>query len=136
MRRVEESETFYKKPRGTLPTSQSEVLIRNSYTASHGVYGARRVFGDLREVGETCGRHRVERIMQTHKIRALRGYKAPRHIAGQSSLDRPQPPGARSRWTPSNTAWVTDITYIRTWQGLLYLAVVVDLFARKVMAGQ
>lgn len=39
-------------------------LIRDSYTASHGVYGARRIFGDLREVGEICWLHRVERLMQ------------------------------------------------------------------------
>ena len=35
-------------------------LIRDSYSASHGVYGARRIFGDLREVGEVCGLHRVD----------------------------------------------------------------------------
>jgi len=57
-------------------------LILNSYTASGGVYGAPRVFGDLREKGETCGKHRVARIMRRQKIRAIRGYKAPRHIAG------------------------------------------------------
>lgn len=56
-------------------------VIRNSYAASGGVYGARRVFGDLREAGETCGKHRVERIMRFNKIKAIRGYKAPRPIA-------------------------------------------------------
>jgi putative transposase len=55
-------------------------LIRASYTASGGVYGAPRVFLDLREAGETCGHNRVARIMQVNKIKALRGYKAPRHI--------------------------------------------------------
>jgi len=50
-------------------------LIRASYVASGGVYGARRVFQDLREVGEGCGKNRVERIMRIHKIKALRGYK-------------------------------------------------------------
>jgi putative transposase len=38
-------------------------LIRASYEASHGVYGARRAFLDLREAGETCSKHRVERLM-------------------------------------------------------------------------
>lgn len=52
--------------------------IRDSYAASRGVYGARRVFADLREAGETCGKHRVARLMCAHKIKALRGYKAPR----------------------------------------------------------
>ena len=48
-------------------------LIRASYTASGGVYGAPRIFLDLREAGETCGKNRVARIMRVNKIRALRG---------------------------------------------------------------
>ncbi len=64
-------------------------LIRDSHTASGGVYGSPRVFGDLREAGETCGRHRVARLMRSHKIRAIRGYKAPRHIAGRPSILAP-----------------------------------------------
>jgi putative transposase len=61
-------------------------LIHQSYGGSHGVYGARRVFGDLREVGETCGKHRVERIMRANKIKAIRGYKRPRYQIGRSSI--------------------------------------------------
>lgn len=64
-------------------------LIRASYSASSGVYGPPRVFADLREAGERCGRHRVARLMRMHKIRALRGYKAPRHIAGRPSILAP-----------------------------------------------
>lgn len=64
-------------------------LIKDSYTGSHGVYGARRVFGGLREVGETCVLHRVERIMRGNKIKAVRGYKSPRHIVGRPSLIAP-----------------------------------------------
>lgn len=48
-------------------------LIRASYEASSGVYGAPRVFLDLREAGERCGRNRVARLMQVNKIKALRG---------------------------------------------------------------
>jgi putative transposase len=108
-------------------------LIRNSYAGSHGVYGARRVFGDLREAGETCGLHRVERIMRAHKIKAVRGYKAPRHIAGRPSLVAPNHVQRQFTVDTPNKVWVTDITYIRTWQGWLYLAAVVDLFSRKVV---
>ena len=50
-------------------------LIQSSYKASHGVYGARRVFLDLREAGETCSKHRVERLMRENGIRALHGYR-------------------------------------------------------------
>ncbi|MFT6466742.1 MAG: putative transposase [Halopseudomonas sp.] len=64
-------------------------LIRNSYAASSGVYGALLVFGDLREAGETCSKHSVARLMRTHKIRALKGHKAPRPIAGRPSSSLP-----------------------------------------------
>ena len=56
--------------------------VRHSYTASGGVYGANRVFGDLREAGETCGRDRIARLMQVNKIEAVRGYKVPRRNPG------------------------------------------------------
>ena len=108
-------------------------LIRDSYTISGGVYGAPRVFGDLREAGETCGRHRVARIMRSHKIKAIRGYKAPRHIAGRPSILAPNRLNREFTVDAPDRAWVTDITYIRTWQGWLYLAVVMDLHARKVV---
>lgn len=54
-------------------------MIRDSYVASSSVYGARRVFGDLREAGETCGKHLAAKIMGENKIKAVRGYKAPRY---------------------------------------------------------
>jgi putative transposase len=108
-------------------------LIRDSYTISGGVYGAPRVFGDLREAGETCGKHRVARIMRRHKIKAIRGYKAPRHIAGRPSILAPNRLNREFTVDAPDRAWVTDITYIRTWQGWLYLAVVMDLHARKVV---
>ena len=108
-------------------------LIRASYAASRGVYGARRVFLDLREAGERCGRHRVARIMRRHKIKALRGYKAPRAIAGRPSIIAPNILQRAFTVERPDAVWVTDITYIRTWQGWLYLAVVVDLYSRKVV---
>ena len=108
-------------------------LIKESYAASGGVYGARRVFGDLREAGETCGRHRVEKIMRTHRIQAIRGYKAPRRIVGRPSLIAPNRLNRQFTVEAADQAWVTDITYLRTWQGWLYLAVVVDLYSRMVV---
>ncbi len=109
------------------------VLVRASYAASGGVYGAPRVFLDLREVGESCGKHRVARIMRENEIKALRGYKAPRAIAGRPSIIAPNRLQREFTVERPDYAWVTDITYIRTWQGWLYLAVVIDLFARNVV---
>jgi putative transposase len=109
------------------------VLIRASYAASGGVYGQRRVFQDLREIGETCGKHRVARIMKANGIKAIHGYKIPRGPYGRPSIIAPNKLQREFTVDNPDRAWVTDITYIRTWQGWLYLAVVMDLFARKVV---
>ncbi|EPE0201935.1 IS3 family transposase [Escherichia coli] len=108
-------------------------LIRDSYSLSGGVYGYRRVHGDLNEIGETGGKNRVGRIMQLNRIKAVRGYKAPRRIAGRPSVVAPNRVQRQFTVVRANQVWVTDITYIRTWQGWLYLAVVIDLFARNVV---
>ena len=71
--------------------------------------------------------------MQVNKIKAVRGYKALRRIAGRPSIIAPNWLNREFTVDAPDQAWVTDITYIRTWQGWLYLAVVVDLFARKVV---
>ncbi|MFH3013319.1 IS3 family transposase [Serratia marcescens] len=109
------------------------MLIRDSYSLSGGVHGYRRVHGDLNEIGETCGKNRVGRIMQLNRIKAVRGYKAPRRIAGRPSVVAPNRVQRQFTVVRANQVWVTDITYIRTWQGWLYLAVVIDLFARNVV---
>ncbi|WP_202963937.1 IS3 family transposase [Serratia nematodiphila] len=108
-------------------------LIRDSYSLSGGVYGYRRVHGDLNEIGETCGKNRVSRIMQLNRIKAVRGYQAPRRIVGRPSVVAPNRVQRQFTVVRANQVWVTDITYIRTWQGWLYLAVVIDLFARNVV---
>lgn len=109
------------------------VLIRSSYTASNKVYGARRVFLDLREIGEICGKHRVARIMRVNGIKAIHGYKIPRGPYGRPSIIAPNKLQREFTVDKPDRVWVTDITYIRTWQGWLYLAVVMDLYARKVV---
>ena len=84
-------------------------LIRASYAGSGGVYGARRVFQDLREVGEPCGKNRVARIMRANKIRALRGYKAPRAVSGRPSIIAPNKLQRAVTVDKSDMVWVTDI---------------------------
>jgi putative transposase len=108
-------------------------LIRAAYTASHGVYGAPRIFLDLREAGETCSKHRVARIMKTNNIKALHGYRAPRYARGHASLLTPNTLQRGFTVQRPNKAWVTDITYVRTWEGWLYLAVVMDLYSRRIV---
>lgn len=114
-------------------------LIRSSYEASYGIDGYRRITLDLKELGGSCGPNRVLKIMKNNGIAAVRGYKKHKSYGG----GRPQivPPNHLNREFVVNTpdtfrndvSQVTDITYIRTWQGWLYLAVVLDLYSRKVI---
>jgi putative transposase len=108
-------------------------LIRDSYQASGKIYGSPRVFLDLREIGERCGRHRIARLMKTYKIKAIRSYKTPNHSGGRPSLVAPNKLQRAFTVEQADVAWVTDITYLRTWQGWLYLAIVLDLYSRKVV---
>lgn len=108
-------------------------LIRASFVASQGIYGAPRVFLDLREAGETCSKHRVARLMREHRLRALHGYRTRRWSVGKPAILIPNLLQRQFTVSRPNKAWVTDITYIRTWQGWLYVAVVLDLFSRKIV---
>jgi len=108
-------------------------LIRASFVASHGVYGAPRVFLDLREAGETCSKHRVARLMRVNNIRARYGYRTRYSNTTKPSALTPNVLERNFNVSSPNKSWVTDITYIRTWQGWLYLAVVMDLFSRKII---
>ena len=71
--------------------------------------------------------------MRNHGIRAIRGYKLPRNVVGLPSLIAPNRLQRQFTMEQPDTAWVSDITYIRTWQGWLYLAVVMDLHSRMVI---
>ncbi len=108
-------------------------LIRKSYFASGGIYGSPRIHRDLREQGEVCGVHRIARIMQQQRIRALRGYKRPRYKAGRPAAVSPNLLQQNFTASGQDQCWATDITYIRTLEGFLYLAVVIDLYSRMVV---
>jgi putative transposase len=108
-------------------------LIRASFEASQGVYGAPRGFLDLREAGETCSKHRVARLMRENNIRAQPGYRTRRYVAGKPAELIPDLVKRNFEVSKPNRVWVSDITYIRTWDGWLYLAIVMDLFSRKIV---
>ena len=109
------------------------VKIQRFHQESGGAYGSPRIFKDLRDDGETCGRHRVARVMKQSKVKAIRSYKKPRYVAGKPSLLAPNVLDREFEVNGPNEVWVTDITYIRTWAGFVYLAVVMDLYSRKVV---
>ena len=77
--------------------------------------------------------HRLERLMRAHQLRALHGYRTRRWSVGTPAMLIPNILQRQFTVTRPNKAWVTDITYIRTWQGWLYVAVVLDLFSRKIV---
>jgi len=105
-------------------------LIRASFAASQGVYGAPRVFLDLREAGETCSKHRVARLMRENNLPAKAGYRTRRYVAGRPFELIADLVKRKFEVSPLDRVSVSDITYIRTWERWLYLAIVMDLFAR------
>jgi putative transposase len=108
-------------------------LIKQFWLESGGVYGYRKIFSDLREHGERCGPHRVYRLMRLAGLKAQIGYRRPRHRSGPSHIITPNRLQRQFTTATPDESWVTDITYIRTHEGWLYLAVVVDLFSRRVI---
>ena len=108
-------------------------LIRSSYADSGMVYGSPRIHKDLRELGESCGEKWVAKIMKQNGIRALMGYKKPRFSGGKPSCVAPNRLGQNFAVDGPDKVWATDITYIRTHEGWLYLSVVLDQFNKKVV---
>lgn len=108
--------------------------IKQSWLESGGVYGYRKIKDDLRALGETCGKHRVARLMRQEGLRSQTGYRRrPGQLGGRPAVVAPNHLERQFDVTTPNTVWVTDITYIRTHEGWLYLAAVLDLFSRQVV---
>jgi len=110
-------------------------LIKQFWIESGGIYGYRKIYDDLREVGEICGKHRVYRLMRLAKLRSQTGYKQrrPKYKTGKPSILAPNRLEQQFDVDRPNVAWVTDITFIRTYEGWLYLAIVLDLFSRQIV---
>ncbi len=108
--------------------------IKHAWLESGGVYGYRKVHTDLQELGVECGKHRVHRLMRHEGLRSQTGYRRrPSPRGGRPSVIAPNRLQQQFTVAEPNRAWVTDITYIRTHEGWLYLAVVLDLFSRQVV---
>ncbi|SLN74176.1 Integrase core domain protein [Oceanibacterium hippocampi] len=109
-------------------------LIRKAWKESGRIYGYRKLHDDLLDQGETCCPNRVARLALLAGIEAQIGYRRrPGTYSGKPSvvvdntLDRQFDVDAADR------VWVTDITYIRTLEGFAYLAIVIDLYSRRVV---
>lgn len=108
-------------------------LIKQSWLESGGVYGYRKITEDLRDLGERCGKHRVYRLMRAEGLRSQTGYRRRKGRYGKPAVVAPNRLEQQFDVQAPNQVWVTDITYIRTHAGWLYLAVVLDLFSRQVV---
>jgi putative transposase len=109
-------------------------LVRQVHLESRGVYGARKIHRELLAQGEACGRHKIARLM---RLAGLKG--CPKRRFRRREEQPPSYPIARNLLqqdftaTRSDERWASDITYIATKQGWLYLAVVMDLFSRRIV---
>jgi len=109
-------------------------LIKQSWLESGCVYGYRKVQHDLKDMGESCGPNRVARLMHEAGLKAHIGYgRKPGSKGGPPSVVAPNHLQRQFNQKRPNQVWVTDITYIRTHEGWLFLAVVIDLFSRQVV---
>lgn len=109
-------------------------LVREFHRVSKGTYGTRRISEDLRAAGIVCGRFRARTLM------SLAGVSAKQHrkfkATTNSKHDLPVAPNLLERQfevAEPNRVWTSDITYIWTAEGWLYLAVVMDLFNRRIV---
>lgn len=108
--------------------------VAQAHERSRGIYGSPRVHRELRARGVRTSRKRIERLMRQS---GLRGRQKRRFVCTTDSRhDRPVVPNVLARTfeaTAPNKAWVGDVTYLATADGWLYLAVLLDLFSRRVV---
>lgn len=110
------------------------VWLQAAFARSGRCYGSRRLQAVLRSEGIKLGRYRVRRLMRTHGLRTT--WKRKFIHTTDSRHDLPTATNVLDRqFAPAapNQAWVSDITYLRTRGGWLYLAAVMDLFSRKIV---
>lgn len=124
--------------RGPSKRSREDQELLDKLRANHGAhkrrYGARRHRKELARAGKRVGRNRVRRLMREGGLKARR--RRPYKVTTNSNHQHPVAPNHLNRnFNPSgpNQAWVGDITYLPTADGWLYLAVVIDLYSRRVV---
>jgi transposase InsO family protein len=124
--------------RGPSPRAQANAALvaamREIHAEVHQTYGSPRLHAALRARGHACNRKRVARLMRRHGIRARQPRRCTRTTRTDARL--PVAPNLLQRdfsATGPNHKWAADITYLDTLEGWLYLAVILDLFSRRVV---
>ncbi len=110
------------------------VKIKAIHQASRQTYGSPRIYAELREMGETCSRKRVARIMKSAGI-AAKMNKRFKVTTRANPHARAAPNLLKQDFTAQapNQRWVADFTYVATQEGWLYVATVLDLFSRRIV---
>jgi putative transposase len=111
------------------------VRIREEYQLSRKTYGSPRIHAALRKKGITCGRKRVAHLMRLDRIAARRAHRRLPRTTQRDPEAMPAPNLLNQDFSSPapDRKWVSDITYIDTAEGWLYLASVLDLFSRRVV---
>jgi putative transposase len=124
--------------RPVAPRTLTDQILTLEVTAIHresrGRYGSPRVHAELRERGQCTGRKRVARLMRTAGLRARerRRFRCTTD-SGHGRAIKGNLLARRFAVSAPNSSWVADITYLWTLEGWLYLAVILDLFSRRVV---
>jgi transposase InsO family protein len=118
-------------------TRQDQMLmaqIRRVHEANFGVYGARKVWRQLAREGIAVARCTVERLMRQMGLRgAVRGKETRTTIADKAAPCPADKVNRQFRAPHPNALWVSDFTYVATWQGFVYVAFIIDVFARRIV---
>ncbi len=132
----EEREIPKKRPPCARTQADQALLdrIRVIHEQSRQTYGAPRIHAELRDMGVHCGRKRVARLMRQAGVAGAHRRHRPRTtVRDQQAVPAPDLVARAFRADHPDRFWLADITYVRTWSGWLYVAVVLDAFSRCVV---
>jgi len=111
-----------------------EDKIRRVFAENFGVYGARKVWRQLRREGEDIARCTVERLMRNMGLRGvIRGKPVKTTISDRAAPCPLDHVNRQFQAAKPNALWVSDFTYVATWAGFVYVAFVIDVFARRIV---
>ena len=109
--------------------------IRHAHQISDETYGMPRIRAELADTGVTASRKRIARLMRDNHLQGVSRRRSWCVTTERNLRQRPAPDLVERKFVASdiNQLWVADMTYVPTWEGFLYLAVVTDVFSRKVV---
>ena len=114
--------------------AELQAVIRRVHEANFGVYGVRKVWRQLAREGVVAARCTVARLMRTMGLRGVvRGRKTRTTIADKAVPCPADKVNRQFRAPRPNVLWLSDFTYVATWQGFVYVAFVIDVFARRIV---